>query len=61
MFDLIFTRDVKTYQIVVKYFGNLIETVVETKRRDNVTLRRGGDVPQPRYWVFHLEVIGDAL
>ena len=24
-----------------------------TRRRDNVILRRGGDVPPWRYWVFH--------
>ena len=30
------------------------------RRRDNVTLRRGGDVPQQRYWVFHLGLTGDT-
>ena len=25
-----------------------------TKRRDNVTLGRGGDVPQRHHWVLHL-------
>ena len=29
-----------------------------TRHRDNVTLRRGGDVPQRRYWVFHLGLTG---
>ena len=26
-----------------------------TKYRDNVIQGRGGDVPQDRHWVFHLE------
>ena len=36
---------------------------VTCKRRDrcnNVTPRRGGDVPQQRYWAFHLELTGDV-
>ena len=32
-----------------------------TRRPDNVTLRRGGDVPQRRYWVFHLGLTGDVV
>ena len=32
-----------------------------TRSRDNVTLRRGGDVPQRRYWVFHLGLTGDVV
>ena len=32
-----------------------------TRRRDNVTPRRVGDVPQRRYWVFHLRLIGDVV
>ena len=32
-----------------------------TRRRNNVTLRRGGDVPQRRYWVFHLGLTGDVI
>ena len=32
-----------------------------TWRRDNVSLRRGGDVPQWRYWVFHLGLTGDVV
>ena len=32
-----------------------------TRRRDSVTPRCGGDVPQRRYWVFHLGVTGDVL
>ena len=32
-----------------------------TMRRDNVTLRRGGDVPQRRYWVFHLGLTGEVV
>ena len=32
-----------------------------TRCRDNVTLTRGGDVPQPRYWVFHLGLTGDVV
>ena len=35
-------------------FENVVETVVETSRHSNVP--RGGDVPQQRYWVFHLEL-----
>ena len=32
-----------------------------TRRSDNVTLRRGGDVPQRRYWVLHLELTGGVV
>ena len=32
-----------------------------TRRRDNVSLRRGGDVPQWRYWVFHLGLTWDVV
>ena len=32
-----------------KYFENVVETVVEIRRRENITLRRGGDVPQRHY------------
>ena len=39
----------------------ILETLVETRRRDNVTPKRGGDVPQQRYWVFHLGVTGDVV
>ena len=31
------------------------------RRRDNLTLRRGGDVPPRRYWVFHLGLTGDVV
>ena len=31
-----------------------------TRRRENVTPRRGGDVPQQRFWVFYLGLTGDA-
>ena len=31
-----------------------------TRRRNNVTLIRGGDVPQQRYWVFNLGLKGDV-
>ena len=31
------------------------------RRPDNATLRRGGDVPQRRYWVFHLGLTGDVV
>ena len=40
---------------------NIVDTVVETRCRDNLTPRRGGDVPQWRYWVFHLDVTGDVV
>ena len=40
---------------------NIVETVLETRPRDNATPRRGGDVPQRRYWVFHLEVTEDVV
>ena len=33
-------------------------TVLETRPRGNVTQRRGRDVPQRRYWLFHLGVTG---
>ena len=32
-----------------------------TRRRDNVSPRYGGDVPQRRYWLFHLRVTGDVV
>ena len=32
-----------------------------TKRRDNVTWRRGGDIPQRHYWMFHLGTAGDVV
>ena len=32
-----------------------------TRCRNNVTLRRGGDVPQRRYWVFHLGLTRDVV
>ena len=31
------------------------------RRCDNVSLRRGGDVPQWRYWMFHLGLTGDVV
>ena len=40
---------------------NVVDTVLETRPRDNVTPRRGGDVPQRRYWVFHLGVTEDVV
>ena len=36
----------------------ILGTLVETRHRDNVTPKCGGDVPQQRYWVFHLGVTG---
>ena len=32
-----------------------------TRCRNNVTLKRAGDVPQRRYWVFHLGLTGDVV
>ena len=32
-----------------------------TKRHNTVTPRCSGNVPQRRYWVFHLRLIGDVL
>ena len=32
-----------------------------TRCRNNVTLRRGRDLPQRRYWVFHLGLTGDVV
>ena len=32
-----------------------------TRLHDNVTPRRGGDVPQRRYWVFHLVLTGEVV
>ena len=29
-----------------------------TRRRDNITPRYGGDVPQRHYWVFHFGLTG---
>ena len=53
----------KTYQLeaMTKLFENVLETVVETRPRDNVILRGGWDVPQRVYWVFHLGVTGDVV
>ena len=48
-------------EVMKKYFGNIVENVVGTRGRGNVTLRRGGDVPQRRYWVFHLGVTEDVV
>ena len=32
-----------------------------TRRRDNVTPRGGGDVPQQHYWVFQMGLTGDVV
>ena len=32
-----------------------------TRRRINVTLKDGGDVPQVLCWVFHLGLTGDVI
>ena len=32
-----------------------------TRRRENVTPRRGGDVPQQRFWVLYLGLTGDVV
>ena len=32
-----------------------------TRRRESVTSRRGGDVPQQRFWAFYLGLIGDVV
>ena len=32
-----------------------------TLRREKVTLRRGGEVPQQGYWVFYLGLPGDVV
>ena len=32
-----------------------------TRRCGNVTPRRGGDVPQQRFWVFYLGLRGDVV
>ena len=46
----------KTYHIEVKTksFENIVETIVEIRRGNNVTPRRGKDVPQRPHWVFYL-------
>ena len=46
---------------MTKEFENVVETVLETRRRDNVTPRHGGEVPQQRYWVFHLGATEDVI
>ena len=53
----------KIYQmeVMTKKFRNVVKTVVEARRRNSVTLRRGGGVPQQCYWVFHLGVPGDVV
>ena len=40
---------------------NIVETVLKTRPGRNVTPRQGGDVPQRRYWVFHLGVAEDVV
>ena len=35
--------------------------VLLTRRRNNITLRRGGLVPQWPYWVFHLGLTGNVV
>ena len=45
-----------TDKITWKRIRNLL-----TRLRENVTLRRGGDVPQRRYWVFDLGLTGDVV
>ena len=42
---------------MAKQFENVEETVVERRRHKYVTPGRGGDIPQRRYWVFHLTLI----
>ena len=32
-----------------------------TRRRENVTPRYGGDIPQQRFWVFYLGLTGDVV
>ena len=32
-----------------------------TRRRENLTLRRGGDIPQQRFRVFYLGVTRDVV
>ena len=32
-----------------------------TRRRENLTLRRGGNVPQQHFWVFYLGLTGDVI
>ena len=32
-----------------------------TRRREKVTQRCGGDVPEQRYWVFYLGLTGDVV
>ena len=48
--------DGDTDKITWKRIRNLL-----TRLRENVTLRRGGDVPQRRYWVFDLGLTGDVV
>ena len=40
---------------------NVVDTVRETRPRDNLNPRRGGDVPQRCYWVFYLGVTEDVI
>ena len=32
-----------------------------TRRRENLTPRRGGDIPQQRFWVFYLGLTIDVV
>ena len=32
-----------------------------TRRRENITQRRGGDVPQQLFWMFYLGGTGDVV
>ena len=43
-------------KITWKHFRDLL-----TRRRDNVTLKRGGDVPQRCYWMFHLGLTEEVV
>ena len=43
-------------KVISKRYRDLL-----TRRRDNVTPRPGGDVPQRRYWMFPLRLTGDIV
>ena len=53
-FDVSMKLETYQMEVMAKEFGNAVETVVERRCHNNVILRPGRDVPQQRYWVFHL-------
>ena len=60
VFDLIHKWDAETYQMEIMTVIWKCSRDLITRRRNNVTSRRSGDVLQ-RYMVFHLKLTGDNV